>query len=201
MSSSIGGDAELQAKARQAALKFLSYRNRSQVEVRRKLAQRYPSEVVEQVIARLVEQHYLDDVKFAIEWRRQRERRRPRGRSVLQRELQGLGVEREVIQEALEGIEETDNAYRAADAIVRRLACADYGQFRQKVWAFLQRRGFDNSAIRSTIDRYWSELADSLDGSVDAEGEDHQTDYPEERSHDDEGNQKCADDRPPGDPS
>ena len=165
------------------------------------MAQRYPSEVVEQVIARLLEQRHLDDATFAIEWRHRRERRRPRGRSVLQRELQGLGVEREVIREALEGIEETDNAYRAADAIAQRLACTDYGQFRKKVWAFLQRRGFDNSAIRSTVDRYWSELADSLDGSVDAEGEDQQTDYPKKRSTNDQGDQECADDRPPGDPS
>ena len=140
--------------------------------MRRKLAERYPSEVVEQVIARLIEQRYLDDLAFAIEWRRQRERRRPRGRSALQRELQGLGVEREVIQGALEGIEEAENAYRAADAISRRLAGNDYALFRQKVWAFLQRRGFDNSAIRSTVDRYWSELADSLDCGVDAEAKD-----------------------------
>ncbi len=181
MSSSIGGggDAQLHAKARQEALRFLSYRSRSRAEVRRKLAKRYPSEVVEQVIARLVEQRYLDDVAFAIEWRRQRERRRPRGQSVLQRELLGLGVDREVIREALEGIEETDNAYRAANAIARRLVATDsgpdYGRFRQKVWAFLQRRGFDNSAIRSTVERFWSELADPLDGGIDTETEDQQT--------------------------
>ena len=178
---SLGGDAPLQAKARQDALKFLSYRNRSRAEVRRKLAQRYPSEVVEQVIDRLVEQRYLDDVAFAIEWRRQRERRRPRGQSLLRRELQGLGVDREVIREALEGIEESDNAYRAADAIARRLTAtdseADYERFRQKVWAFLQRRGFDHSAIRSTVDRYWGELAYLLDGGVDAESHDQPTDW------------------------
>ena len=169
MSSSIGAEAQLHAKARQEALRFLSYRSRSRAEVRRKLAHRYPSEVVEQVIARLVEQLYLDDLAFAIEWRRQRERRRPKGQSVLQRELQGLGVDREVIREALEGIEEADNAYRAAEPIARRLASVDYARFRQKVWAFLQRRGFDHSAIRSAVERYWSELADPLDGGVDTE--------------------------------
>ena len=169
MSGSTGEDAQLHDKARQVALRFLSYRNRSRAEVRRKLAQHYPSEVVEQVITRLVEQRYLDDVAFAIEWRRQRERRRPRGQSVLRRELQGLGVDAEVIREALDGIEEADNAYRAAGAIARRLAGNDYGRFRQKVWAYLQRRGFDHSTIRSTVERYWSELADPLDGGVDTE--------------------------------
>ena len=137
--------------------------------MRRKLAQHYPAGVVEQVIARLVEQRYLDDVSFAIEWRRQRERRRPRGQSLLRRELQGLGVDREVIQEALDGIDEAENAYRAASAIARRLANNDYGHFRRKVWAYLQRRGFDHSAIRSTVERHWSELADPLDGGVDTE--------------------------------
>ena len=180
MSGSTGADAQQQAKARQEALRFLSYRNRSRAEVRRKLARHYPAGVVEQVIARLVEQRYLDDVSFAIEWRRQRERRRPRGQSLLRRELQGLGVDREVIQEALDGIDEAENAYRAASAIARRLAAidsgTDYGHFRRKVWDYLQRRGFDHSAIRSTVERHWSELADPLDGGVDTETDDQQTD-------------------------
>ena len=163
------GDAQLHDKARREALRFLAYRNRSRAEVRRKLAQHYPSELVEQVIARLVEQRYLDDVSFAIEWRRQRERRRPRGQSVLRRELLALGVDREVIREALEGIEEAENAYRAAGAMAQRLAGTDYGTFRQKVWVYLQRRGFDHSVIGSTIERYWSELSDSLDGTVNTE--------------------------------
>ena len=80
-----------------------------------------------------------------------------------------------MIREALDGIEESDNAYRAAAALARRLADNDYGHFRQKVWAYLQRRGFDHSAIRSTVERYWNELADSLDGGVDTETEDQQT--------------------------
>ena len=191
MSSSLGEDAQLHAKARQEALRYLSYRNRSRAEVRRKLAQRYPSEVVEQVIAQLVEQRFLDDGAFALEWRRHRERRRPRGQSELRRELQRLGVDGEVIREALDGIEETDNAYRAADAMARRLTGTDsgidYGRFRQKVWAFLQRRGFEHSAIRSTVERYWSELAHPLDGGVDTESQDQQTYYAEKRSHNNQG--------------
>ena len=197
-------DPQTLAKARQAALKFLSYRNRSRSEVQLKLLQRYPSEVVEQVITRLLEQNYLDDAAFAIEWLRQRERRRPRGQSVLRRELLGLGVDREVIQDALEGIAETDNAYNAASAIARRLTKANagsgYGAFRQKLWAYLQRRGFDNSSIRSTVERYCSELANLLNGGVDTESEDQPAQGSKQRSDDDSGNQECADDRSAGDP-
>ena len=200
-----GVDPQTLAKARQAALKFLSYRNRSRAEVRRKLSQRYPSEVVEQVITRLLEQNYLDDAAFAIEWRRQRERRRPRGQSQLRKELLGLGVDREVIQDALEGIAETDNAYNAASAIVRRLtnakAGSGYGVFRQKLWAYLQRRGFDNSAIRSTVERYTGELTHLLDGGVATESKDQPAQGPEQRSNDDSGDQESADDRSAGDPS
>ena len=166
-------DPQTLAKARQAALKFLSYRNRSRAEVQHKLSQRYPSEVVEQVITRLLEQNYLDDAAFAIEWRRQRERRRPRGQSVLLKELLGLGVDREVIQDALQGIAETDNAYNAATSIVRRLTNANagssYDTFRQKLWAYLKRRGFENSAIRSTVERYTDELTHLLHSGVDTE--------------------------------
>ena len=139
--------------------------------MRRKLALRYPNVVVEEVIARLVEQRYLDDASFASEWRRQRERRRPRGQSVLKGELLALGVDHEVVHEAMDGTDEATNAYQAAGATARRLAGTDYARFRQKVWRYLQRRGFEQSAIRSTVERYWSELTNLLDGGVDTETE------------------------------
>ena len=165
------GDQAALTKAKQDALRFLAYRVRSHAEVRRKLVKNHSSQVVEQVLEELQAQHLLDDAAFAQEWRRHRERRRPRGQIAIRQELLRLGVEPEVIREALEGFDATDNAYRAGLNFSRRLARSDYPRFRQRLWPFLQRRGFDHPVIQDVVRRLWQDLADPLHGSVDAEEE------------------------------
>ena len=157
------------SNAKQEAFRFLAYRARSQAEVHRKLAKRYSEEVIDRVIAELLEQRFLDDAAFAKEWRQQRERRRPRGENLLRRELLQLGIDREVVSEALEDFDAADNAYRAAQPLAKRLEGNEYGKFRQKVWAYLQRRGFAHEVIASVVERIWGESADLLHGDVDSE--------------------------------
>ena len=67
------------AKAKGEALRLLTYRARSQAEVRRRLAKRYSGEVIERVIVELLGQRLLDDAAFALEWRQQREPARVTG--------------------------------------------------------------------------------------------------------------------------
>ena len=97
-----------------AALRFLSYRPRSEAEVRRRLARRFPGPSVDNAIATLREQGLLDDAAFAQFWRQNRERSRPKGASAMKWELLRMGVSREVADDALEGLDEDENAYRAA---------------------------------------------------------------------------------------
>ena len=166
-----GGDHARSAfyTAKQDALRFLAYRMRSQAEVRRRLEKRHSSQVIDRVIAELLEQRYLDDAAFAVEWRQHRERRRPRGQVLIRHELMQLGVDLEVIREALADFDAPDNAYRAGRGLAGRLADSDYPQFRQRVWSHLQRRGFDHTVIRDAVDRLWQELADPLHSGVDTE--------------------------------
>ena len=176
MTPSMEPDAETDAdatiaQAKRAALRFLAYRARSQEEVRRQLRRLYPPEVVERVLAYLREQRYLDDTAFAQQWRQHRERNQPRGPGLLRMELLRLGVDAEVIREALTGFDAADNAYRAGRTLARRLAGSGYPNFRRKLWSYLRGRGFDDTVIRDAVSRLWRELADPLDGSVDAERE------------------------------
>lgn len=154
-------------KARQDALRLLSYRTRSRAEVRRRLEKSYPSAVIEQVLAQLLAQGYLDDDAFAREWRHSREERRPRSRKALEHELLRLGVEREIVQDALAGYDAVGNAYRAALRLAQRLNDIDYPAFRTKVWRRLQRRGFEASIISDVVSRLWRELADPHHRAVD----------------------------------
>lgn len=144
-----------------AALRFISYRPRSVAEVRRRLSQKWPPPVIDRVIEFLQEHSYLDDAAFAQLWRRGREQRKPRGQRALQQELRQLGVDREVIAEALEGFDAPANAYKAAAKPAARLAGKGVSEelFRRKVSGLLQRRGFDYSVISATVNQLWAEAA------------------------------------------
>lgn len=158
-------------QAHDAALRFLSYRPRSEAEVRRRLLRRYPSHLVDRVIAALREQHYLDDTAVARQWRMSRERLRPRSLGMLRQELLRLGVVGEVVEEVLEGFDAEDNAYRAGRKLALRLEGSDYPQFRRRLWGYLRRRGFGGPLVGETVERLWRELADPFDGSVDADAD------------------------------
>ncbi|MFB3097304.1 MAG: regulatory protein RecX [Dehalococcoidia bacterium] len=152
-----------------AACRFLSFRPRSEAEVRRRLMRRFPAELVNRVIEVLRNTNYLDDEEFARRWRLDRERFHPRGRQVLKRELSRFGVAREVIDRALVGMEEEENAYRAGLKVAVRLMSKDCTQedLSRKLHPYLQRRGFAYSLARDTVNRLWLELAPQpLDGEI-----------------------------------
>ena len=172
------------SRAKQDALRFLAYRSRSQAEVRLRLEKRYSGRVVERVLAELRDQRYLDDASFAREWRQHREQRRPRSQGLLRRELQRLGVDPEVVRETLDGFDAAENAYRAGHPLARRLAGGDYPSFRRRLWSHLQRRGFDHAVIGDVVSRLWRELADPLNGSVDADSDQQQRENAESEGAD-----------------
>jgi regulatory protein len=161
---------------RDAALRFLSYRSRSEAEVRRRLSRRFPASLIEGAIADLKEQGLLDDAAFARLWRQSREERRPRGASAIRWELLRMGVSREVAEEALEGLDEEGAAHRAGKAMLRRLGRTEYDVFREKLAAHLHQRGFGAETIRKTVRRLWEELSDPLYSHEDAKGHDEQQD-------------------------
>ena len=77
-----------------------------------------------------------------------------------------MGVSREVVEEALTGLDEDENAYRAASKLSRRLDNISNDNFRNKLNAYLRRRGFSSEAIKRTIERCWRELSDPAYGHI-----------------------------------
>ncbi len=159
------------ARAKRDALRLLAYRARSEAEVRRRLGKNYSSDILDRLISYLKKTRYLDDIAFAREWREHRERLRPRAAGVLRQELLGLGVDAEVVREALEGFDAGENAYRAARAVAGKLKGSEFPVFLRRVGSYLHRRGFEGPVIEDAVNRIWRELTDPLDGGVDAETE------------------------------
>ena len=144
--------------AYQQALKFLNFRQRSQLEVERNLKDhQYPQEVVAEVVDRLRDNALLDDGRFAQTWVENRSEFRPRGKSLLRMELRQRGLQDEAIETAIQDIDEGKLAYQAGLKQARKLRDLDWNQFRQKMYGFLARRGFDYEFISPVVDRIWQE--------------------------------------------
>lgn len=143
-------------RAKEAALNLITYRPRSVQEVRRKLeTKEYDEQTIERVVLRLQELALLDDEAFARYWVEQREAFRPRSQMALRQELSQKGVSRDVLQNVLGEVDEDDAAVRAADKKAQQWANLPEDIFRQKVGAFLQRRGFGYAIVAQATRTLW----------------------------------------------
>jgi regulatory protein len=109
------------------------------------------------VVDRLRENGLLDDSRFAQTWVENRSEFRPRGKSLLRMELRQRGLQDEAIEAAIQSVDEGELAYQAGLKQARKLADLDWNQFRQKMYGFLARRGFDYEYISPVVERIWQE--------------------------------------------
>lgn len=150
-------DAREQAFVR--AVHFLSYRPRSVTEVRRYLATHDVAEAdIDTVVERLGRMGYLDDQAFAQAWVASRNRLHPRGAQALRYELRQKGIDPDIIRVVLADLEPAELAYTAARPQAARWQHLDAVSFRQKMTAYLSRRGFAYDVIRTTADRLLHEF-------------------------------------------
>ena len=142
------------------ALRFISYRSRSEREVQRRLSGRFSFEVIDEVTKWLIDNKYLDDEQFAIQWKDYRERLNPKGLNLIKRELRRFGISEEIMDMVLLKTDEEANAYNAAIRFARKKLQEDLdcSGLTRLIEPYLKRRGFDNGAIRVAICRICSEL-------------------------------------------
>jgi regulatory protein len=143
-------------KAKQSAYRYLSYRPRSTAEVRQNLLKKeYDEPVVEQVLARLNELNLLNDRDFARFWIEQRETFKPRSQRALRQELYQKGISREIIDEAISGVDETAAARKAAQKKAQNWNHLPRETFFSKMNGFLQRRGFNYAITKTVTEELW----------------------------------------------
>ncbi len=144
------------------AVQYLSYRPRSESELRERLHQRgFDEESIEVVITKLKEQGLVNDAAFAQFWRDNRESFSPRSQWLAKLELKRKGVAGDIIDQVVDAIDDSNSAYRAALSKARGLSQSDYQSFRRRLGGHLRRRGFDYRVINHTVERVWQEKASS----------------------------------------
>jgi regulatory protein len=151
-------EADARHSAYDAGLRLLSYRPRSEKEMRRRLGRRgIALRLIDQTVRRLKERGYLDDEAFARFWTETREATSPRGRRLILQELRTQGVNADTAAAATASVSDEEAAYRAASRRLHAFRGLDYEAFRRRLGGFLVRRGFSYEVARRTMDRCWQE--------------------------------------------
>lgn len=146
-------------RALQQAMLFLSYRARSEKEIRQNLSKHeIPDVVIDETIERLRRNGFANDKQFASTWVENRSTFRPRGRRALALELRQKGIDDATIESALEDVDEDTLAYEAGQKKARKLKVQEWSEFRKKMSDFLARRGFSYSVIAPIVSRLWTEI-------------------------------------------
>lgn len=155
---------ELQEKLTTAAFHFLSFRSRSEKEIRdylkKKLGLLSPTlsdqqNLVEKILAGLKRSGLVDDLNFAQMWVDNRVRIQAKSLTVIKRELFQKGINKEVIERVFAKIDPNFEENKAISLISKKLKTLkglDPLSMRDKLIAFLARRGFGWDLSRRVVD-------------------------------------------------
>ena len=147
-----------------ASLRFLSYRPRSEKEVKDFLAKKIArvenikfteasqSPAILQIITRLKKQSFLDDEEFADWWVKARTSSQPKGPYLIKRELAGKGIDKDIIEKAISKIKnQTELGRNVIEKKIKTWEKLTNLELKNKIYQHLARRGFDSAAIKEVI--------------------------------------------------
>ncbi len=136
-----------------SSLKFLSYRPRSEKEVRDNLLKKKaPEEIIESIIDRLKEHKFLNDKEFVAWFVRSRIQSKPKASRVIKMELKQKGISQEMINDEGLMINDLENAKKLLEKKIARHKNLDRDEIYNKLGGFLARRGFDWDTVKKAID-------------------------------------------------
>lgn len=147
------------SEARDVALRYLSFRPRTRVEVLRHLRDRGLGSHAEPIVGRFEELGYIDDAAYALAFARERIRLKPRGMRRVVSELVSRGVDRASAERAAaaaleeEGVSERDLLMAVAERRAGALGRLEPEVARRRLTGYLLRRGFPASDVREAVNR------------------------------------------------
>ena len=137
------------------ALRFLSYRSRSEAEVERRLVRSgYSSVIIEKTLERLRALRYVDDEAFARDWALARTQKRGDGPKKIELELNAKGIDQEVAREITkETFSQLDEAEIAKKLLRKKYHATKFSDPKaiQRAASFLQNRGYSGKTISDVL--------------------------------------------------
>lgn len=135
------------------ALHYLKFRPRTVFEIEQKLKiKKFDDEEIKKVITVLKKNKLLDDESFTKMWIHDRNLFKPTGAIRLRLELVKLGVDKELITKLIKDQDEVLLARQAAERKKRLYAKYESQERREKLLAFLIRRGFSYSSAKKALE-------------------------------------------------
>lgn len=138
-------------------LNFLSFRPRSEKEIKDYLVGKKCDDITtEKIITKLKEYKFLDDKEFTRWWIEQRTLIKPKATRVIKFELKQKGIDKDLIDSFFENDEGSDlaKALKLAEKKMPRYAkIEDRRKVYEKLGRFLASKGFNWDVIKEVIDR------------------------------------------------
>ena len=138
-------------------LKFIGYRSRSEKEIIDRLRKKKIDEkMISEIMAKLQEWKFIDDIAFAKQWIESRVVNRHKSIRLVRLELLKKGIKKEIIDSLFENLsKESDVA--SIEAIIRkkikRLNIQDRNDL-QKLSRYLLGKGFDWETVKEAINKF-----------------------------------------------
>jgi regulatory protein len=151
---------EVRKEAQLTAVNYLSYRPRSSREVIDHLGRKgFPRDLAESIVRHFETVSLINNLEFARMFVRDKLRRKPIGKSLIQKLLAAKGISSPMIQQVLsENISDEDQKNAALELASRRLrltkrsmAKLDPIKQRQRLTGYLLRHGFTNEVVQKTV--------------------------------------------------
>lgn len=141
-------------KAKDKALKYLSYKMRSEKQVKEKLLEDdFPQIIINKVINTLKKYNYINDDIFAKAFIKDKINLKGYGIFKITYELKMLGISEEIFNKYLEDENFFNEEEKAIELLEKKIKRIDYIDFkeRQKLYAYLARRGFSFETINKAL--------------------------------------------------
>lgn len=144
-------------KAFNTAMSSLSFRARSTKEIEKKLKEKgYDPLIINQVIERLSEYGYLNDVAFAESFIKEKQNFKKAGKRMLKRDLYQKGIEKETIDQLIEdNVSDEDEYERALELALKKSSSFSTNENRnskyRKLSGLLARKGYSYDIISKVI--------------------------------------------------
>ena len=145
------------ATARDAALRLLRVRPRTEMELRRRLRSKgFSADVAAILLDEFKAGGVVDDRVFAQLWIKEKKARGDSGRRLIYKHLAAKGIEPSILEEELRGNydhdEEIDIASRLARGRMNRMKHLPQAKVRQRLVGYLLRRGFDSDTAVQAVE-------------------------------------------------
>lgn len=137
-------------RALNKAVNSIKFSDKCEYDIRKKLKDLYyDEEIIEHSVEKLKTYGYIDDYRYACGYVRKNMRKK--GRRIIEYELDGKHIGRDIVERALNDTYEQDEAEIILAIIRKKYSYTDLTDGRNKVMAYLYSKGFDHRKINESI--------------------------------------------------